>query len=419
MDDIRQREYEATRLIQEERFDEAVEILEDVLRQDMDNVNAWWLIANAVDAPDEAREALNKVLELNPNHAKARQMLDRLNALYPPPAAPAPADAFATAGSIEEVTAEQTPTEVTMTGTEAEEAPSEAASEALEAVEEEAEDAWDFAFEEEAGAEAAAPDFPDESPAAVLSRETPFELETSPFDRPTEVAEPLPDESLEESPDEAMFDFDDDDALFAAALADEDILFDFDEGAAAGEEDAAFAGEEEAEAPRARGRGGRLLQFILMLVIIALVSTAIAILVLSQGQEAAGPPAPTANPTLTALNEANARVLTDTGAALSAAGFAEAAAAFRETPAGVGLIGLFCWPGGPGFSDASLDAMGVVTEQAQGLDGVDAVGVELALCDQLDNVIFTATAPRAQAEDFFINQDADEVAFRAGWVTGP
>lgn len=396
MDEIRQKEFEATRLIQEERFDEAVGILEEILRHDINNVNAWWLIANAVDAPDEAREALNMVLKLNPNHAKARQMLDRLNSLYPE--APGGAPAEAPTATIE-------PTEPLPTAVAPETVTAEPVAETIAEPSEE-----DF-FE-----------FPDESPAAVLAQENIFDFESSPFDRPeaeaTRIAEtesPAPATQL----DESLFDFDEaDEALFASLEASgEEPGFDV-EAEARPAEDFEFEVEEEA-APRGGGR--RILQFLLALTIIVIVSAVVAVVILNRGSGAPpGPPTPTIDAALTALNENHAGALTKTDAALRNAGFNETAASFRETPAGPGMIAIFCWAGGPGFSDAALDAMSIVTEQAQAIpEGLEAVGVELVRCDKLDDVLYSAVTPLGQANDFFIDQDSEEAAFRATWITGP
>lgn len=75
---------QAYRFIQDERLEEAVAILRPVVAAEPDNADAWWLMANAVSDPEEAREALQRVLAINSSHAEARNLLDRLNELYPP-----------------------------------------------------------------------------------------------------------------------------------------------------------------------------------------------------------------------------------------------------------------------------------------------------------------------------------------------
>lgn len=64
---------------------EALQILAPILRTDRNNADAWWLTANTLTEPGQVRTALENVLRLRPNHAKARQMLGQLNARFPLP----------------------------------------------------------------------------------------------------------------------------------------------------------------------------------------------------------------------------------------------------------------------------------------------------------------------------------------------
>ncbi len=73
---------QAYQSIQHERFDEARALLQPILH-DTSDPDAWWLWANAVTEPAEARRALEVVLELEPGHDQARNFLARLDALYP------------------------------------------------------------------------------------------------------------------------------------------------------------------------------------------------------------------------------------------------------------------------------------------------------------------------------------------------
>jgi len=73
----------AYRLIQEERLDDALGILRPLLDSDPNNADAWWLYANAVSEPSQARQALETVMRLNPKHAEARELLDQLNQASP------------------------------------------------------------------------------------------------------------------------------------------------------------------------------------------------------------------------------------------------------------------------------------------------------------------------------------------------
>jgi tetratricopeptide (TPR) repeat protein len=81
---IREQLEEAYELIQQEQLDEATAFLKPILDDNPDNADAWWLMANAVSEPRDARRALVNVLKNNPRHTKAREMLDKLNELYPP-----------------------------------------------------------------------------------------------------------------------------------------------------------------------------------------------------------------------------------------------------------------------------------------------------------------------------------------------
>jgi len=76
---------QAYELIKANKKQEAVNMLLPILKFDDKNADAWWLMANALEKPDEIREALEKVLSLRPSNERARKMLDNLNQRYPPP----------------------------------------------------------------------------------------------------------------------------------------------------------------------------------------------------------------------------------------------------------------------------------------------------------------------------------------------
>ncbi len=79
-DPIQQELRRAVELIKARQRPEAVQVLLPLLRADQQNVEAWWLLANAVDEARDKREALEKVLALRPDHDNARKMLDGLAA---------------------------------------------------------------------------------------------------------------------------------------------------------------------------------------------------------------------------------------------------------------------------------------------------------------------------------------------------
>lgn len=73
---------EAYELIRQERVEEAQLVLQPVIFGNP-SADAWWLWANAVTEPADARHALSKVLELDPDHEQAQVFLAKLDELYP------------------------------------------------------------------------------------------------------------------------------------------------------------------------------------------------------------------------------------------------------------------------------------------------------------------------------------------------
>ncbi len=82
-DAIQDRLQQAFELIRQNQLEEARAILQPVLMS-QPSADSWWLWANAVTNPEDARHALTKVLDFEPNHQLARQQLEKLNQLYPP-----------------------------------------------------------------------------------------------------------------------------------------------------------------------------------------------------------------------------------------------------------------------------------------------------------------------------------------------
>ncbi len=77
---------QAYHLIQNDELEKAIVLLKPIVAAQPNNADAWWLLANAVSEPDEARRALENVLRLNPNHSKARELLNQLAVEFPEPA---------------------------------------------------------------------------------------------------------------------------------------------------------------------------------------------------------------------------------------------------------------------------------------------------------------------------------------------
>lgn len=77
---VLQRAYE---LIEAGQAAEARSLIESVLDSEQTNPDAWWIYAHAVDEPVRARQALDQVLDLDPQYPGASQLSDELEAQYP------------------------------------------------------------------------------------------------------------------------------------------------------------------------------------------------------------------------------------------------------------------------------------------------------------------------------------------------
>lgn len=73
----------AYELVEAGKSDEARTVLEPILLNDRDNVDAWWIYAHAVDDPAEARRALMNVIRLDRDYPGAADLLATLNEQYP------------------------------------------------------------------------------------------------------------------------------------------------------------------------------------------------------------------------------------------------------------------------------------------------------------------------------------------------
>jgi hypothetical protein len=102
MSDTRQQLMQAYQYIKEGNATKAENLLIEILQKNEDNADAWWLMANAVGAPDEQRESLEQVLRIRPGDEKASKMLEKINRLHPPKAAAVPVDddPFADLGEV-------------------------------------------------------------------------------------------------------------------------------------------------------------------------------------------------------------------------------------------------------------------------------------------------------------------------------
>lgn len=75
----------AYELVEAGKSEEARTVLEPILLNDRDNVDAWWIYAHAVDDADEARRALDHVIRLDRDYPGATDLLATLNQQYPEP----------------------------------------------------------------------------------------------------------------------------------------------------------------------------------------------------------------------------------------------------------------------------------------------------------------------------------------------
>jgi len=87
----------AYRLIREGNKQEAIRILTPIVRADPGNADAWWLLANAVDNPEQKRRALERVLRLRPEDERAQRMYNNLQGAPAPRQAAPPAQPRTTA----------------------------------------------------------------------------------------------------------------------------------------------------------------------------------------------------------------------------------------------------------------------------------------------------------------------------------
>ena len=78
MADISQQLDRAYNLIQENELQQARNILRPYTDADIDNPDVWWLYAHATEDPQAGRDALQRVLDLNPDYPGARELMQQL-----------------------------------------------------------------------------------------------------------------------------------------------------------------------------------------------------------------------------------------------------------------------------------------------------------------------------------------------------
>jgi predicted Zn-dependent protease len=86
----------------------ALDILRPICRDYPNNEEAWWLAAHALSDPQQVRQALQRVLQINPFHEKALAKLDKVNLRLTTLAQPTPAVKLETT-ALPKPTSELTP----------------------------------------------------------------------------------------------------------------------------------------------------------------------------------------------------------------------------------------------------------------------------------------------------------------------
>lgn len=74
---------QAYELIETGNPEEAEQLVQPLTIHDKDNPDVWWVYAHAVSDPEKARQALNKVLQLDHSYPGARDLLDTLETQLP------------------------------------------------------------------------------------------------------------------------------------------------------------------------------------------------------------------------------------------------------------------------------------------------------------------------------------------------
>jgi len=332
----------AYNFIKHDQTDEAQAILRPILAQEPENVHAWWLLAHALTDPGEIREALTKVITLDPDYSnapKARELLAQLDEHYPVSETPA---------GFEEVAVDEG---IFRPGP----------------VSEEEESAfWEEPFES----------------AFLTPEETPsFASEQFP-----DLGEDIFVTEEEEGEPGAVFAT----TPQPAEVGEADLRALFELQPEAGTVDEASEAAREEKAARQRGRGGRLLRlsvgvlFILALAVVALV----ALVILGGGGKAKADPGPLKilaaepenikNTLASARNELTAADLGPGGQVVVA-----------ESPLGQTLFVEFCAQPTPELPRLVAQGMDIVARQARAIQGtLPAVGVSVDLCagDKRDNL---------------------------------
>lgn len=87
----------AAALIKQGEKGQASQVLRSILREDPQNVEAWWMLSYTFDSPEKAQQALERALSLDPSHAASNKRMATLQGKPAPAVAPAAVPAQAAA----------------------------------------------------------------------------------------------------------------------------------------------------------------------------------------------------------------------------------------------------------------------------------------------------------------------------------
>lgn len=351
----------AFELIRQDKMDEAIAILKPITEAEPQNANAWWLLANAQTEARDARRALANVLTINPNHTKARDLLEKLNDLYPP--------------RDDELM-------MLMDLPEPEAAPAAKAPVVAESTYEEEDLFGDDPFGEPENATPA----PSKAPKARTS-EIDDLFSTTPAGGQSDD-----DFGLDEDDDNPFADLLDDDTAPAAK-------------------------------PR-RSVGRRILRLLMVLVLVVICLGA-AVVFLGGGNpvpEVAPDPADLVEVAPDVINTANSSNLADVQAILQNDAQQQlgttSQAFFTQTPIGNGLVVRACVEPSPTLPQTALDAMRMVAMRVGSTPAIQpdlaVVGISLEDCSRNNDTLYRAMSPMAAVVAFSANP-SDFNAFRATW----
>jgi hypothetical protein len=362
----------AYRLIKRDQPEEAQAIIRPILDADPANVHAWWLLAYAVDDPNEVRHALNQVLELDPNYSnapKAREMLAALDEQFP-----------STEGSFDDVF-----------GTEADtsggadfftEVPfgESSAGETFDSYEDSFGDAFD-----DAALGLSGEDF-------FTSGDLFADLEGEPGGESVPAEQPISVDDLR--------------AILEPSTP----------------ADAETRAEQEEKKARRQGRGGRLLRVFLVLLSIPILLIVVLFIVFSGGSDENKDPG--ALKTVEVQSDEVKNILVSTGSELRLANLSsDSQVIVAESAAGSTLFVQLCGRPDPDLPQLAMQGMDIAAQQAPALEGqLAAVGVSINLCgSEKQDTLYRAYVSVSDAIHYD-NGDLGEgpsgqAAFQALWKT--